>query len=491
MIRPIVKISHISIKNFKNVQYGQIDTGITNINSSNIIGLYGQNGSGKTALIDALSLLKFVLCGQSIPEDYCNYINIDSDDASFIYEFLIQLANGLDVKVKYSFSIKKERVTKANNLLLRAKGGALLRTKNGRILVPSNATYTYRINVLDEILSYTTKKDGKWEKIKCLISTSGTDTFSPKNRYELLIGKDENNYADLVVAKKICLSESRSFVFSAELLSKISENNNDQNIDSFKELIISIIESLVVFGNQELFIIDTSNHALISLNALPMSFRYDSNERIDHGSIALPLDKSVVIPENNISLAENIISNMNTVLKTIIPDLTISIKILNTELTENGLSGKTVELISNKNLKDIPLKYESEGIKKIISILQLLIVVYNQPSITVAIDELDSGIFEYLLGELLQILNEKGKGQLIFTSHNLRPLEMLNKKSLYFTTTNPLNRYVKMINLKPNNNLRDFYYRSIVLGGQKEVLYQPTDNCAISIAFRKAGKNGH
>ncbi len=66
--------------------------------------------------------------------------------------------------------------------------------------------------------------------------------------------------------------------------------------------------------------------------------------------------------------------------------------------------------------------YSIIGIKKIVSILQLLIVVYNNPSITVAIDELDSGIFESLLGELLNIISEKGKGQLIFTSHNLRPL---------------------------------------------------------------------
>ena len=57
------------------------------------------------------------------------------------------------------------------------------------------------------------------------------------------------------------------------------------------------------------------------------------------------------------------------------------------------------------------MRYESEGIKKIVSILQLLIVVYNNDSITVAIDELDSGIFEYLLGEILRIISEKGNGQ--------------------------------------------------------------------------------
>ena len=121
------------------------------------------------------------------------------------------------------------------------------------------------------------------------------------------------------------------------------------------------------------------------------------------------------------------------------------------------------------------------------SILQLLIVVYNKASITVAIDELDSGVFEYLLGEILRIISEKGKGQLIFTSHNLRPLETIDKGLIAFTTTNPDNRYIRMTNVKSSNNLRDFYYRDIILGEQDEPVYDTTNNYEIALAFREAG----
>ena len=115
-------------------------------------------------------------------------------------------------------------------------------------------------------------------------------------------------------------------------------------------------------------------------------------------------------------------------------------------------------------------------------------MVYNDAFVTVAIDELDSGIFEYLLGELLRIISEKGKGQLIFTSHNLRPLETIDKGFVAFTTTNPENRYIRMTNVKENNNLRDFYYRDIVLGEQSELLYNATNNFEIALAFREAGE---
>ena len=122
------------------------------------------------------------------------------------------------------------------------------------------------------------------------------------------------------------------------------------------------------------------------------------------------------------------------------------------------------------------------------SILQLLIVVYNHPSVTVAVDELDGGVFEYLLGELLNIISEKGKGQLIFTSHNLRPLETIDKGFIAFTTTNPKMRYIRMTNVKETNNLRDFYYRDIVLGEQNEQVYNPTNKYEIALAFREAGE---
>ena len=206
------------------------------------------------------------------------------------------------------------------------------------------------------------------------------------------------------------------------------------------------------------------------------------------GNLLLPLNKPASIPEEATELVKNIIDNMNIVLQQLVPGLTIGVVDLGPAVSKEGKIGRLIQLMSLKNEKAIPFQYESEGIKKIVSILQLLIVVYNNPSITVAIDELDSGIFEYLLGELLNIISEKGKGQLIFTSHNLRPLETIDKGFIAFTTTNPDNRYIRMTNVKVNNNLRDFYYRDIVLGEQSEPVYSPTNNYEIALAFREAGE---
>ena len=43
------------------------------------------------------------------------------------------------------------------------------------------------------------------------------------------------------------------------------------------------------------------------------------------------------------------------------------------------------------------------------------------------------------------------------------PLEIINKKFLVFTTTDPDNRYVRYKNIAAHNNLRDVYIRDIAL----------------------------
>ena len=140
-------------------------------------------------------------------------------------------------------------------------------------------------------------------------------------------------------------------------------------------------------------------------------------------------------------------------------------------------------------MHQLPLKYESEGIKKITSILHLLIAAYNNPSITLAIDELDSGIFEYLLGELLRVIQNSGKGQLIFTSHNLYPLETLKSRSIVFTTTNANDRYTRFKNVGNTSNLRSMYLREVVLGGNDDVtLYEDTSMSEIAHAMRIVNK---
>lgn len=466
MTDSVVRIESVEIKNFKNVKYGSLKFENPNKDfKPSILGLYGQNGSGKTALIDAISLLHLVLSGQRVPTQFSDFINVDADHATLKFEFKVDnQQEHLFYSVFYEFSIRKD------------PDDSLTNTNN------NNSINNYKTTVFNEVLSYSYESISEKAKLSPIVDTNTSEVFIPQTKYDQLIGKSKEDHTNLIVAKKYASSTSRSFVFSKELFETINKNCE-------LEYHRYLFERLIYFGNYELFVINTTNIGLISLNALPLAFNYEENHHLSIGSLTINLNEPSLIPEDAVTLVEKIIACMNVVLVKLVPGLTISIKKLGNQLYPNGTTATQLQLMSNKNSKEIPLKYESDGIKKIISILQLLIVIYNKASLTVAIDELDSGIFEYLLGEILKIISENGKGQLIFTSHNLRPLETLDKGFIAFTTTNENQRYLRMTNVKTTNNLRDFYYRDIILGQQNEPIYDHTNNSDIALAFRKAGKN--
>lgn len=460
----IIRISEIEIRNFKNVKYGLLTLdNPRKAYKSSILGLYGQNGSGKTALIDALSVLKHALMGKALPDFYGDFVNVDSESSTLIFRFKVW-SNDLQTayNVQYEMSLKKELDESDHN------------TDYGI------QTKKYKTVIYNEVLSYGYRSTKKQVKMQTIANTGTEALLMPSTKMEILIGKDKTVSTDLLVAKKIASATSRSFLFSWILLNAIRQNCKD-------EYHIELFNLLVKFGNTELFIIDTQKAGMLSLNTIPLNFKVEENGKISFGSVLINLNESSLIPQDALDIVKTVVDRMNIVLVQIVPGLTISVEELGTELFQNGEAGCKVQLVSHKNSKSIPLKYESEGIRKIVSVLQLLIVVYNQPSITVAIDELDSGIFEYLLGELLHIISEQGKGQLIFTSHNLRPLETIDKGFIAFTTTNPDRRYIRFSNVKTNHNLRDFYYRDIELGEQDEEVYSPTNNYEIALAFREAG----
>lgn len=464
MANRTVRIENITIDNFKNVTQGTLD--LENKRKgykASVLGLYGQNGSGKTALIDVIELLKFALCGRVIPQKYADYINVDADYATLKYEFVIRYTEKV-YNVWYQFCVRKtmdEAVASVND--------------------EAATSATAKVELFDEVLSFScTSKEEKMRKAP-LIDTRTEELFVPKAKMVELVGDKKDKYMDLLVTKRLTKATSRSFIFSKELMNQYRQNCKN-------EIYMKIIEGLYTYGHRELFVINTEKVGLISLDALPLAFKYKKENSETVGSLLLSLNGPALIPENMYGVVENVIENMNIVLEQLVPGLRIGVVDLGSTMTQDGKIAKQIQLMSLKNNKAIPFRYESEGIKKIVSILQLLIVVYNNSSITVAVDELDGGVFEYLLGELLNIISEKGKGQLIFTSHNLRPLETIDKGFIAFTTTNPKMRYIRLTNVKGTNNLRDFYYRDIVLGEQSEQVYNPTNNYEIALAFREAGE---
>lgn len=459
VVQSTVRISEIELKGFKNTQYGRIimpSAGNKDYfsNTADILGIYGQNGSGKTAVIEAMEFVQILLTGRPLSREAVHYISKDMETCTITVKFIIQ-ADGKKTMAEYS--VQLSRISKSE------------------------------FEITRETLCLAAWIGEKFENKKTMIDYgvhSEGPAFTPKYRLEDLIRENDENKVNLSVAKRIARKDLVSFIFGPEgrgVFLSASEGASEDYA--------YIIDALYQYAGMNLFVISNARSGAISMNfMIPVAFRLDLGERIAKGDLLIRLDEPSVISNDQFEMARKILQEMNVILDAMIPGLSIGIYDFGEQLLERGETGHRVELISKRGEITIPLKYESEGIIKIISVLNALMCVYNNASMCLVIDELDAGVYEYLLGELLSVFEKGAKGQLIFTSHNLRALEMIHKSSIVFSTTNPSNRYIRLQNIKSNHNLRDMYLRSIVLGGQKEAIYEETDSVEIGRAFRRAGK---
>ena len=453
-----VRITSIEIRDLKNIEYGTISfTSKKETFNSSVLGLYGQNGSGKTALINAIDILRILLKGECLPEHAVYLIRNDSPYAHLKFCFEIHYLDSVYM-VEYSFDLKKEN------------------KENTKEYIPV---------IENEVLKLAISSEDGNQRLTTLINTSGEDVFTPSSKFEELIGfKDKKTVIDMMVAKQLTHKQSQSFIFSKSLRTAIADKKEATLIITRT---LNVIDRLSFFGAIELVVSTTKDTSILDSGEMNLYLFGETEKRFINGRIMLRTNNPCRVNAQAFPIVKKAIDSMNIVIKEIIPDVQLELYDYGEEIGTEGIHFNRVQLLVNRGDSRFPLFYESEGIKKIVSILTLLIGCFNRRSCTIAIDELDSGIFEYLLGEMLKIISEQGKGQLIFTSHNLRPLETLDKTSIAFTTVNPKNRYTRIKNIMTNNNLRDCYYREISTGAGDDALYDYTNNAKLAFAMRKAG----
>ena len=449
---PVVRITKIILENFKNVEYGEIDFHcgkyfIPYGSKADILGLYGQNGSGKTALIEALYILKQLLRGSKVQNLFSECINKNAKFAKLTFLFELQYEDGRIRKAMYEFCLDQIKITDdAEERMDAVQDFAALPYSK------------YRVRVFDEVLSMSGPFHGNDQRMNPVIDTTGDERpFGPKSRHKFMIGPDKNNRKalDLEVNRRLASKRSQSFIFMPETLEYLKE------CADYSEYLQVLLE-LNFYGLNYFFVVNTRSSGLIRLNLALLL-------HTPAGSFPIQTDRPTSMPQDVFVTVSHYITKVNTVIEQLVPGLSIELRSIAQPVMKDGSVGQMVEVIARRNGTELPLRDESDGIRRLISMLSLLTAAYNDPSFTLAIDEFDAGIFEYIWGEMLEIFAEHGVGQLIFTAHNLRPLEVISKKFLYFTSTDPKDRYVQLKSIARTNNMRNVYFRQIEHGNEEKV----------------------
>ena len=501
---PNIRLRKVILDDFRNITHAEIDIPDGRVQdyvngSPSILGLYGQNGSGKTSLILAISALKDALSGASLNyAEFSSCIRSGCSESKLAFEFSAYDGKDNTYDLYYSFKLSTddriEEVQKdrrvANEVFDFMGIGKVFNNEGDEKLSdyfigPKDK----KMVIFDEVVQFAATGNGKKFNKQVLVDTSeeackaSGKMFGNKAKYEQLTANSEAGIDDALYKAKVeSAVNSTSFVFS--------DKANDLLVKGSDKMHYKLVlKGLKTFGENYLFVIMMTVTAANSMNMLPFSMWFDGGADGAFGYIhPLQLFEHCNVNEYLFPALKAAMERVSKVISTIVPNLSIELSEIGNTLSDSGEKMVMFDLVSVRNDVRIPLKYESDGIKRIISILSLLIAAYNHPSVTVVIDEIDSGIFEYMLGELLSIMNENAKGQFIFSSHNLRPLEVIPRKNLLFTTVNPENRFAKLDGISGNNNLRDSYFRTISLGTGKDAFYDSTDSFNIEQALFEAGQ---
>ena len=462
MKQNVIRLAALEIDNIKNVKHGKLK--FAKGKKGSILGIYGQNGSGKTVVVDCMVLLKCLLSGKKIPSHFYYYINSLSEKAHITYCFEIKSDFG-ESYAEYAVELLKDR----ESSFCISKEKLSVRECAERKTTRLTPVFYYQ-NGEKELF-----RPQKYYKY-----------FENKKNMESMVALGIAQQATKNFNEEQQKPEVSSFLFSKKAQDVFAQAEGEVGkIFRFS----SILQN---YGIYHLAVIENEHYALLALNLdrLPINIDWPNSLKSRISGIMLRLTDINVVSKEIYPYVANTIEQINIVMKALIPEIHLEIYNAFDKLMENGKDGIQFEIITLRDGVQIPLLYESAGIKKLISICSNLAACYNRESYCLVVDELDSGIYEYLLGECLEVMQEKAKGQLIFTSHNLRPLEVLENEFLIYTTVNPENRYVKTAYIKNTQNTRLSYLRSIKLGGQKEKLYNETNIYELELAMRRAGGMG-
>ena len=422
--------TYVKAKNFKSLKNIEFNLNKTKNNINKFIAIYGENGSGKTNIVEIFKFLQ-----QSI------------------------IARQMDIvinKMPKEFLKIQEELPEELSTDIRKIFQFFLDLEEYRMLEEKEATeieYGFRINNIDGFYYIKFNYEIIEEKIYYMAGKQRGLLFE-LNKNDNMIIKSLN--------KNIFMNEK----YNEELY---------EIIDKYwgKYSFLSLLAFEMLEKNKE-YINNTisKNMDIIISNFLSV------NLHVDNDSLVIPpytgakikrlknIQKGYIKKENlkEIEKYENILNIFFT-------QAYADIKKVKYHLIEKE-DKIYYELYFDKmiggEIKSISAKLESEGTRRILEQFNTLIGALLGE--TVIIDEIDNGIHDVLMKNIIMSIKDEITGQLIITTHNTLLLEVLPKEYIYILSTdyngnktiNSIKEYGTKI--QKNNNARDLYFKGIFGG---------------------------
>ena len=374
--------------------YNQTLKNTFDLNKSNIKAIYGKNGSGKSAIMNAIEIYKDLVTD----DDYLSNFKT----TNLLNELINKQLNKLNLEMTYLFytKIDKQRTYAYTHQI------ELSKNKNDRFYISHELLFKNKGTKYDmskgliivetlngELINQNLGENAK-EFIKLsnnLYSKSSLPTLLINlfNSYEDKTDPFENNQSYVDLFSPIALINNLKIVLD------IKDTHKDYFIDKYINENINIETHFLIKHFYDEYITKSNNKL---------------NDTIDY-----------IFKDNYDNYANNV-KQLEKFIQVFKPSLQ--------EILIDKIEDKDV-YVCRKILKykdyQIDSEFESTGIKKLITYYNAFRDFNN--GMIVFIDELDANLHDVYLCKLLEYFSKYGKGQLCFTTHNLAPMEILKKRN--------------------------------------------------------------
>ncbi|MCI8617786.1 MAG: AAA family ATPase [Clostridia bacterium] len=422
--------TYVKAKNFKSLKDIEFNLNKTKTKTNQFISIYGENGSGKTNIVELFKLLQQVTMARTTD------ITMNKMPKEF-WKIQEEMSDQLPTEIRQIFQLS-------------------LNLKEYRMIDEKEATeieYGFKINNKDGF--YYIKFDDEIieEKLYYMAGKQRAYLFEIKKEDNRIIKNLNNN------------------IFKNE---KYNEELID-GIDKYwgKYSFLSLLSFEMIEKNKDYIDNNISNNIFEVTDYI-----WSMTVHVDKGALRIIPDSFVKVRKlNNIQVG--------TIKKEKIREIKKYENVLNIFFTQAYADIKEVkykidekedrihyELYFNKmiggQIKSIPSKLESDGTRRILN--QFDTIIGSLLGETVILDEIDNGIHDVLMKNIIMSIKDEITGQLIITTHNTLLLEILPKEYIYILsadyngnkTINSIKEYG--IKIQKNNNARDLYFKG-VFGG--------------------------
>jgi hypothetical protein len=425
-----VMFTYLKLKNFKSFRDTEFDFRTTGGKPNNLIIIYGENGAGKSNLVEAFYFLKdtmYTVRNRNRFEKFKDTFNKEDSREQLLL---------LEQRIRYD--------TSNYNLAELVNDVRCIGTKENM-----EVEYGFNIDGVDGYYRMVFDDEIKEEELYYQISKRrGVHFKITDNTIDLssTVFRDKNYKEDLI--EKIYKYWGKN-TFLSILFYEMIHVNKEYLYSRVDENIFKVLD---FFGE----------------------YYVRFNNMGSKGQFATKYDLLMDLDSNRLTKVTGAdLSRKEELLKYFFTNLYSDIKDVHYKVDYDS-QGKVsdyslyVKKMIGGELRDINFKYESTGTKHVLNLLLPLVEACTGN--TAIIDEADTGIHDILFNKLILSAKDCIKGQLIITTHNTTLLETIPKEHIYFIVID-INGEKRLFNVrdydvrtKSNHNIRDRYIKGLYGG---------------------------